>query len=81
MQPFKTFEQPVNLTGAVDPLPKSYIKCTRVGPEDVFRDFAQHARDEGWNYFEIDSSHSPHITAPQELATLLDNIAKGGHES
>lgn len=77
MQPLITFEQPINLTGAVDRLPKSYIKCTRIGPEDVFKDFAQRARDEGWNYFEIDSSHSPHITAPQALANLFDQIATG----
>ena len=79
MQPLKTFAQPINLTGAVDRLPKSYIKCTRIGPEDVFQDFAQRARDEGWNYFEIDSSHSPHVTAPQALATILDNITSGGY--
>ena len=79
MQPVKTFEQPIKLTGAVDRLPKSYIKCTRIGPEDVFQDFARRARNEGWNYFEIDSSHSPHITAPQALATLFDTIVAGGH--
>ena len=77
MQPLKTFEQPINLTGAVDRLPKSYIYCTRLGPVDIFKKFSQRARNEGWNYFEIDSSHSPHITAPQALATLLDNIAAG----
>lgn len=77
MQPRKTLEQPVTLTGALDRLCKTYIYCLRPGPEDVFKDFARRARGEGWNYFEIDSSHSPHITAPEALAALLDKIAKG----
>ena len=77
MQPRKTFEQPVTLTGAVDRLSKTYVYCLRPGPVDVFRDFARRARSEGWDYFEIDSSHSPHITAPESLADLLDKIATG----
>lgn len=77
MQPLKTFEQPVTLTGAVDRLSKTYIYCTRPGPEDVFKNFAKRARSECWTYFEIDSSHSPHITAPEVLAALRDKIAKG----
>jgi pimeloyl-ACP methyl ester carboxylesterase len=77
MQPLKTFEQPVTLTGAVDRLSKTYVYCLRPGPEDVFKDFARRAQSKGWNYFEIDSSHSPHITAPEALAVLLDKIAKG----
>jgi pimeloyl-ACP methyl ester carboxylesterase len=76
MQPRKTFEQPVTLTGAIDRLSKTYIYCLRPGPEDVFKDFAGRARSEGWDYFEIDASHSPHITAPEALAGLLDKIAK-----
>ncbi len=76
MQPLKTFEQKVSLTGIGDHLPRSYIYCTRPAPGDVFRPFAGRARSEpGWDYFEIDSSHSPHVTAPGALALLLDRIA------
>jgi pimeloyl-ACP methyl ester carboxylesterase len=75
MQPLKTFEQPLHLAGAGERLPKSYIYCTRPAPGDVFRRFAERAHREGWNYCEIDASHSPHITAPTVLATLLDKIA------
>ena len=76
MQPLKTFEQPVHLTGAGDLLPKAYIYCLRPAPEDVFRQFTQRARTEtGWRYYEIDASHSPHITAPESLAALLDSLA------
>ena len=32
--------------------------------------------DPGWRYFEIDASHSPNVTAPDALATLLLEIAR-----
>lgn len=76
MHPLKTFEQPVSLTGAGEVLPKTYIYCTRIGPTDVFRPFAERAQTEaGWRYLEMDASHSPQITAPNALARLLDDIA------
>jgi pimeloyl-ACP methyl ester carboxylesterase len=76
MQPLRTLEQPVHLTGAGERLPKAYIYCTRARSGDVFQQFAQRARTEtGWRYFEIDASHNLHITAPESLATLLDHIA------
>jgi thioesterase domain-containing protein len=50
--------------------------CTRVAPGDPFRQFAKRARHEpGWRYYEIDASHSPHVTAPEALAALLQKIA------
>lgn len=80
MQPLKTFEQKLLLTGAVDELPRTYIYCTKPAPGDAFRQFADRARSEpGWNYFELDASHTPHITVPNELAALLSSIA--GDES
>lgn len=78
MQPLKTFQQPIRLTGAVERLPRTFIYCTRPGPGDVSRQFAQRARNEpGWQYIEIDASHSPHITAPELLADLLHGIPMG----
>ena len=78
MQPLKTWEQPIDLTGAVDTLTRSYIYCNKFGPGDVFRQFADRARAQAdWDYFEMDASHNPHITVPQELAVLLDGIATG----
>lgn len=78
-QPLKTFEEPVFLSGRGSPVPTSYVYCTRPAPGDIFLPFARRARHEpGWRYFEIDASHSPHITAPEALASLLDKITKGG---
>lgn len=78
MQPIRSFEEPVRLSGAGERVPKTYIYCTRPGPVDVFRPFAERASTEsGWQYVEIDASHSPHITAPETLAGLLHEIAGG----
>lgn len=75
-QPLQTFEQPISVTGAADSKPKTYIYCQKHGPGDVFRQFADRARTEpGWRYFEMDASHNPHITVPQELAHLLNRIS------
>jgi len=75
MQPIGTFEQPIRLTGAVEQLPRAYIYCTRPGPGDVFRQFADRAKAEaGWTYREIDASHNPHITVPDPLVDLLEGL-------
>jgi pimeloyl-ACP methyl ester carboxylesterase len=75
-QPIKTFETPLRLTASAPPPPRSYIYCKRIGPTDVFRQFAERAqRESGWRHFEIDASHNPHITAPQALLALLERIA------
>lgn len=71
-QPRKTFEEPVRLTGAVDSLPRVYIYCLQIRPGDVFGQFAARARSEpGWQYEEIDATHSPNVTAPDALAAIL----------
>ncbi len=76
MQPIATFEQPLALSGAVDRLPRTYIYCTRPGPGDVFRQFAERARSEpGWICLELDASHNPHITMPETFTAMLDRIA------
>jgi pimeloyl-ACP methyl ester carboxylesterase len=77
-QPIRTFEQPIRLNGSVERLPRTYIYCKRAARGDGFRPFAERAKSEaGWQYFEMDASHSPQITAPEALATLLDQIAGG----
>jgi len=75
--PLKCFQQKAQLGGAVEKLPRTYIYCTRPAPGDGFRKFAERARNERWQSFEIDASHNPHITNPGALAQLLDGIAAG----
>jgi hypothetical protein len=71
-QAFKSFEMPLRLRGADITLPRSYVYCKRIGSVDVFRPFAERAKSEpGWRFYEIDASHSPHVTAAEALAALL----------
>lgn len=73
-QPLKTFEQKLRLKNGALTLPRHYIYCKRCRPDDGFRKFYERAQREGWGHYEIDASHNPHITAPEELANLLDKI-------
>ena len=75
-QPIKTIATPLQLSGKALP-PRSYIYCKRAAPGDPFRQFAARAQREGWRYFELDASHNPHITMPEELAALFGEIASG----
>ena len=75
-QPLKTFEQKLKFQNGDLTLPRHYIYCTRHTPEDRFRPFYERAKTEaGWQSYEIDASHNPHITAPQTFAELLTTIA------
>jgi len=76
-QPLKTFESPVRLRNGDTKIPRAYIYCKRTNPEDTFRPFAERARKERWDYRELDASHSPHVTAPEALAALLQSVAAG----
>jgi pimeloyl-ACP methyl ester carboxylesterase len=76
--PIKCFETKLKLMGGEPGLPRSYIYATRAAPVDAFRPFAERAKSEpDWHYFEIDASHSPHVTAPEALMALLEQIVAG----
>jgi pimeloyl-ACP methyl ester carboxylesterase len=75
-QAIKSFETPLHLRNGETKLPRYYVYCKRAASGDVFRQFADRARRESWGYFEMDASHSPFITAPEALTTILDTIAK-----
>jgi pimeloyl-ACP methyl ester carboxylesterase len=74
-QPIKTFEQKLRLASREPPLPRAYIYAKRSGPGDTFRQFADRAKgDPSWKYYEMDASHNPHITCPQDLMATLTRI-------
>ncbi|MDP1582374.1 MAG: alpha/beta hydrolase [Bradyrhizobium sp.] len=74
--PIKCFETALKLQGGALTLPRSYIYATRITPQDTFGPFARQAKgDPAWGYHEIDASHSPNVTAPEALMTLLTKIA------
>jgi pimeloyl-ACP methyl ester carboxylesterase len=71
-QPVKTFSQPLQLRNPTPRFPRSYIYCTKKGPDDVFLQFSRCFKfDPAWRYFEIAASHSPNVTAPEALARLF----------
>lgn len=73
-QPVKTITSTLQLSGKALP-PRTYIYCKRAIPGDPFRQFTRRAQEEGWPYYELDASHNPHITVPEELTVLLEKIA------
>jgi pimeloyl-ACP methyl ester carboxylesterase len=74
-QPIKTFEQKLWLVSKEPLPPRAYIYAKRYAPGDVFRQFSDRARSEaGWKHYEMDASHNPHITCPQELMAVLTKI-------
>jgi len=73
--PVQCFEQKLQLSAPLT-LPRSYIYATRITPADTFGPFAKMTRsDRAWRYYEIDASHSPNVTAPEALMTMLETIA------
>ena len=76
-QPAKTFTQALELHNPPPKVPRSYIYCTRKGAEDPFLQFSKRFKsDPAWRYHELDTSHSPNVTAPETLAQLLCEIAR-----
>lgn len=75
-QALASFESPLTLRHGPLTVPRSYVYCRRHPPRDPFRRFAEQARADGWATFELDASHSPHITAPGALADVLETLAR-----
>lgn len=75
-QPLACFQEPVLLENGEPQMPRFYIYAQRHNPGDPFRPFYERAKQEGWPTFEMDASHSPHVTAPEALAEIFDGIAK-----
>jgi pimeloyl-ACP methyl ester carboxylesterase len=73
--PIAAFQEPVRLSGRELPA-RAYVYCTRIGAVDTFGPFAARARHEGWSYAEIDASHNPHITAPEQLRNVFDVLQR-----
>ena len=72
----KCFDTKLKMRGGALTLPRSYIYATHTTPADTFGPFAVRAKaDPAWRYHEIDASHSPNVTAPEALMTLLQQIA------
>jgi pimeloyl-ACP methyl ester carboxylesterase len=78
--PAATFMEPASLTGAVEGLPRAFVRCTMgdfteaVGGDPIEACAAQ-ARAEGWPYRELTAPHDPQLFNPAGTAALLDELA------
>jgi pimeloyl-ACP methyl ester carboxylesterase len=75
--PLKAFQQPVRLTSpAAAALPRTFIHCTDKPAGDMFAPLAARLRAEPrWRYRELATGHDAMVTAPQEVAALLLELA------
>lgn len=73
--PWKTYTDPLRLTGAAANIPGVFVECTNW--MRVFRTQADRARDLGWPVHELDTGHEAMVTAPKALTDLLlDLVAR-----
>jgi pimeloyl-ACP methyl ester carboxylesterase len=77
-QPVATFTEPVEISGAVDLIPRAFVRCT-AGTIDMGGDpiesFAKQARDAGWPYRELAAPHDPHLSDPSGTAATLHELS------
>ncbi len=77
-QPVATFTEPVRLTGALDRLPRAFVRCTG-GVVDVGGDpiapMAARAQTEGGAYRELAAPHDPHLFDPAGIVAVLHELA------
>jgi pimeloyl-ACP methyl ester carboxylesterase len=71
--PWRTYTDPLRLSGAVDDVPAAFIEC--VSWMRVFRAHADRARRRGWPVHELDTGHEAMVTAPEALAEVLLGLA------
>jgi pimeloyl-ACP methyl ester carboxylesterase len=73
-QSLKCFEQKLQIT-AEPSMPRAYIQCMKYAEHGPFNQFAKRAKSEpGWKSYELDTSHSPNVTAPEALVKLLGQV-------
>ncbi len=73
-QPLQAFATKLTLS-AEPSMPRYYIYAKRTGIGDTFGRFYARAKRESWRTYEIEASHNPHITNPEGLLAILNEIA------
>jgi pimeloyl-ACP methyl ester carboxylesterase len=80
--PAATFTEVIHLSGAVERLPRAFIRCTgsdfagSLGGDPV-EPSAARARAEGWLYRELAAPHDPHLFDAAATSVVLDELAEG----
>jgi pimeloyl-ACP methyl ester carboxylesterase len=76
-QPLKTFTQPLHLTRGETTLPRAFVNCVK--GKDPGGPAAERARrlqaDPRWGYFELQTGHNLHYSAPHETVEILLKLA------
>lgn len=76
--PVRTMTEPISLSGAVERLPRAYVRCTGGAhgePEPEMERFARRARAEGWPYRESATPHDLQLYDPAGTAAILHDLA------
>jgi len=81
-QPLATFSDPVCLTGAVERLPRAFLRCTggqlaASSAGDPIAPMAARAQTEGWLYRELMAPHDPQLAEPVGTAAILHELSDG----
>jgi pimeloyl-ACP methyl ester carboxylesterase len=71
--PWKTYTDPLRLTGAADDVPGAFVEC--VSWMRVFQEQSERAHRRGWPIRTIDTGHEAMVTAPKALAGVLLDLA------
>lgn len=77
-QPVATMTESLRLTGAIDRLPRAFVRCTAGGLDigsDPIEPHAAYARAQGWPYRELAAPHDPHVYDPVATAAVLHDLA------
>jgi len=72
--PWATYAETISLGDAEARVPGVFIEC--VDWMRVFQPQAERARARGWVVHELPTGHEAMVTAPEALATLLDDISR-----
>ncbi len=76
--PIGTLLQPLELSRGETTLPRAYVYCT-VGKEPGSHQAKRAERvknDPRWTYYELNTGHNLHYTAPEETVRILDELAR-----
>jgi hypothetical protein len=76
--PVATITEPVRLSGAIDSVPRAFVRCTGPsgdGGDPNIEPSAARAKAAGWHYRELPTPHDPQLFDPVGTARVLEELA------
>jgi hypothetical protein len=73
--PVRHFTDPLQLSGAVEAVPRAYVRCLRFAHARFDTHAAMSRQSPDWVYRELDSGHHAAITMPTTVSALLIELA------